>query len=199
MQNPSFDQKFYVSNGDPEGTGRGGDSFFSGTFPDEFSSKLTHSKRGILSMANSGPNSNKSQFFCTFKPCSHLDRKHSVFGCIVGEGDVLDVIEKIPTDDTDAPVMDLIVRDILVFDDPFQAFKDRLNKKTEREAKGDTVAPAVQEGQEGGVGKYLGKVQVSSSGEKRGLDALDESYALEAERKKSKMAGKGGFGNFDSW
>ena len=52
---------FMAQGGDPEGSGKGGDSYFGGTFADEFSDKLSHNSRGILSMANSGPNSNRSQ------------------------------------------------------------------------------------------------------------------------------------------
>jgi peptidyl-prolyl cis-trans isomerase-like protein 2 len=52
---------FMVQGGDPEGSGRGGDSYLGGTFADEFTDKLTHDSRGLLSMANSGPNTNRSQ------------------------------------------------------------------------------------------------------------------------------------------
>ncbi len=69
---------FMAQGGDPSGTGTGGPSY---KFADEFT-KHTH-VAGALSMANSGPNTNGSQFFITYSPQSHLDRKHTVFGQLV--------------------------------------------------------------------------------------------------------------------
>ncbi len=72
-----------TQGGDPLGTGLGGESIYGKTFKDELDSRLLHSGRGILSMANSGPNTNGSQFFLTYKSCAHLNYKHSVFGRVV--------------------------------------------------------------------------------------------------------------------
>jgi cyclophilin family peptidyl-prolyl cis-trans isomerase len=79
---------FMVQGGDPTGTGTGGCSIWGPTFADEFDARLSHDGRGVVSMANAGPNTNGSQFFITFKSARHLDRKHTIFGKIVGGKDV---------------------------------------------------------------------------------------------------------------
>ncbi len=66
-------------------------------FADEFSAKLKHNKRGILSMANSGPNTNGSQFFICFGPTPHLDGRHAIFGQVIQGSEVLDKLEAIGT------------------------------------------------------------------------------------------------------
>lgn len=67
-------------------------------------SRLLHSGRGVLSMANSGPGTNGSQFFILYKSAAHLNYKHSVFGRVVGGMEVLSLMEKVTTDDEDRPL-----------------------------------------------------------------------------------------------
>lgn len=93
-----------IQGGDPTGTGKGGESIYGPTFKDEVDNRLSHSGRGVLSMANSGPHTNGSQFFIMYKSARHLDLKHSVFGKVVGGLETLAAMEKIDTDDDDRPV-----------------------------------------------------------------------------------------------
>uniref|UniRef100_A0A8K9VFA0 PPIase cyclophilin-type domain-containing protein n=1 Tax=Oncorhynchus mykiss TaxID=8022 RepID=A0A8K9VFA0_ONCMY len=97
-------RNFMIQGGDPTGTGLGGESFWGKPFKDEFRPNLSHTGRGVLSMANSGPNTNKSQFFITFRSCPYLDRKHTVFGRVVGGFEALTAMENIEADPkTDKP------------------------------------------------------------------------------------------------
>ena len=98
---------FIIQGGDPSGTGSGGESAFGCSFRDEFDSRLVHDQRGILSMANSGANTNKSQFFVTFAPASHLDLVHCVFGRVVGGNATLDRMEAIDVDKDAVPVSEI--------------------------------------------------------------------------------------------
>ncbi|KAK3765469.1 hypothetical protein RRG08_017144 [Elysia crispata] len=95
---------FMIQGGDPTGTGRGGASIYGQHFEDEFSEDLKHVGAGVLSMANSGPNTNGSQFFITLAPTQWLDSKHSIFGRISSGMEVVKRMGLVETDDSDRPV-----------------------------------------------------------------------------------------------
>jgi cyclophilin family peptidyl-prolyl cis-trans isomerase len=91
---------FMIQGGDPTGTGTGGPGY---KIKDEFGAGLKHSKKGILSMANAGPNSGGSQFFITLIPTPWLDGKHAIFGELTEGLDILDKIGTTPTSSGDKP------------------------------------------------------------------------------------------------
>lgn len=89
---------FVLQAGDPTGTGRGGVSIYGDAFEDEFHDTLKHTGAGILSMANSGPNTNSSQFFITLAPTPWLDGKHAIFGRIKSGMRVVQRMSLVSTD-----------------------------------------------------------------------------------------------------
>lgn len=132
---------FMIQGGDPNGDGTGGESIYGGPFKDEFSTNL-YNLRGALSMANSGANTNGSQFFIVTKKSVDpsmktemekaefpkeiieayherggtpwLDQRHTVFGQVVEGMDIVDKISETPVDAKDKPEQDVIIKDIKV-------------------------------------------------------------------------------------
>ena len=108
-------------SGDPTGTGKGGKSIYNtpnGKFPDEITDQLKHSKRGIVSMANSGPNSNGSQFFICYKAHPHLNGKYTIFGQVIDGLDTVDKMEKIPVDGNDRPKQEVRINRVSIHANP---------------------------------------------------------------------------------
>jgi peptidyl-prolyl cis-trans isomerase-like protein 2 len=206
-------RNFMIQGGDPTGTGKGGTSIWGKNFQDEFDGPLTHDSRGVMSMANKGKNTNSSQFFITYKPAKHLDRKHTIFGRVVGGMDVLQKLENVPSDEGNRPEEDIIMENVVVFVDPFEEFQKQKQEKDELEKVREEIkkqggteddkttwtgkrirsdGTVIQAEQSGGVGKYLKAGTDSTNGKYVGDDDM-----LDAEPVKKKVK-PGGFGNFDS-
>ena len=125
------------------------DSYFGGSFKDEFDDRLTHNGRGIVAMANAGAHTNKDQFYITFGGASHLDRKHSVFGRVIDGFDVIDTMESIPTDKSDHPIHDIKIMNAEIAIDPSEEAVDdeirreRAKEEAQTSAKNARVASAL--------------------------------------------------------
>lgn len=100
---------FMVQTGCPKGNGTGGPGY---AIKDEFGSGLKHSKPGILSMANSGPNSGGSQFFITTVPTPWLDGKHAIFGQVSKGQDIVNNISMAQRNSQDKPLTPITIKKI---------------------------------------------------------------------------------------
>lgn len=204
-------RNFMIQGGDPTGTGKGGESIWGKPFKDEVNSKLLHSGRGVISMANSGPHTNGSQFFILYKSANHLNYKHTVFGTVVGALTTLAAMEKVPVDDNDRPLEEIKITSVEVFVNPYtepdeeeekeKAIEEKVEDK-EHDKVGSwysnpgTGADSGTGG--GGVGKYLKarkNAQVTSAAT---VAASEPALQLMAVGKKRKT-GTTEFGNFSSW
>ena len=200
-----------IQGGDPTGTGKGGQSVWGKPFADEFDSRLLHSERGVLSMANSGPHSNGSQFFILYKSAPHLNYKHSVFGRIVGGLETLAVMEKTPTSEEDRPLKAIKIEGVTIFVNPYTE-PDEADPEEEEKAKekdpeelrreeeerqewgswfsGPSMTAAVPTQYKPGIGKYLKPVA--------SVQTKDAS-ASQASGTKAVNKAQGSYGNFSNW
>ncbi|KAB0795628.1 hypothetical protein PPYR_12467 [Photinus pyralis] len=190
---------FMIQGGDPTDSGQGGKSIWGKPFEDEFRPNLTHTGRGVLSMANSGKNTNGSQFFITFRSCKHLDNKHTIFGRLVGGMDTLTIMERIEVDNQDRPIEDIIIVKAQIFVDPYTEADETLKKDREDELKRQAEEELAQKRKveakkpltvyKSGVGKYINP-QVTKSNTKN-----DDEGALTVRKKKNVAYNF----NFNNW
>lgn len=102
---------FMIQGGDPLGSGRGGPGY---EFKDEFHPELSFDRPYLLAMANAGPGTNGSQFFITVGQTPHLNRRHTIFGEVVSGQDIVDAIVGTPTDRSDRPHEDVVIKSIAI-------------------------------------------------------------------------------------
>ena len=95
---------FMIQGGDPTGTGMGGESIWGKNFEDEFDDSLSFDTKGLLAMANAGPNTNGSQFFITTAKTEWLNNRHTIFGKVVSGYDVVEKIENTTVGSQDKPI-----------------------------------------------------------------------------------------------
>lgn len=112
---------FMLQTGDPTGTGRGGSSIYGDKFEDEIHPSLKHTGAGILSMANSGPNTNGSQFFITLAPTPWLDGKHTIFGRVKSGLRVVQRMGLVKTGAEDRPLEQVKIRTARILEEDEEA------------------------------------------------------------------------------
>jgi peptidyl-prolyl cis-trans isomerase-like protein 2 len=217
-------RSFMIQGGDPTGTGRGGESCWGkekgAGFKDEFDGPLNHDARGVVSMANKGKDTNQSQFFITYRPAAHLDRKHTIFGKVVEGMDTLNRLENVPvTEKEKRPLEEVIMEEVSILVDPFEEFQKNESEKERAQQEKEEIKRAggteddrttwtgkrlradgtvVVGGDAGGVGKYLKAAKKETAAPNLLGEEIVEEWEQEAEPVKKKVK-TGGFGNFDSW
>ncbi|KAI0067792.1 cyclophilin-like protein [Artomyces pyxidatus] len=202
---------FMIQTGDPTGTGSGGQSYWGTPFRDEYDLKgaAKHDGRGVVAMANKGASTNGSQFYFTFKATPHLDKKHTVFGKLVGGEDVLNALEKLPRKDgTERPSKPVRITEVVIYQDPFEEYKTRLAKKLAKKAEAEDLSRTEQlqpKQKEGDDINWFGvKVgldtsngsNTTGSGVGKYLNLKRPAPAATGETQKKRKLGFGNFENF---
>lgn len=213
---------FMIQGGDPTGTGRGGASYWGNTFRDEYDEKgaFKHDSRGVLAMANSGPGTNSSQFYITFRDTPHLNGKHTVFGKVIDGMETLAAMETQNINKANRPLKDIKILGVVIVQDPFEIYRARIAEKEARRDYSDEAVAAraakkakkendrttwlgtdlgakgqkrQREEDAGGVGKYLAPKASTSSLAAEAPAA--PSFGVESKKQKK----LGSFGNFSGW
>ncbi|KAJ1950176.1 Peptidyl-prolyl cis-trans isomerase cyp10 [Linderina macrospora] len=109
---------FIVQMGDPTGTGKGGTSIWGRKYEDEIRSTLKHDRRGVVSMANSGPDTNGSQFFITYERQPSLDSKYTIFARVIDGDETLAAIERVAVDKKHRPVEVIKLKSVTIHANP---------------------------------------------------------------------------------
>ncbi|CAJ1929278.1 unnamed protein product [Sphenostylis stenocarpa] len=203
-------RNFMIQGGDPTGTGRGGESIWGKPFKDELNSKLIHSGRGVVSMANSGPHTNGSQFFILYKSANHLNFKHTVFGVVVGGLTTLAAMEKVPVDDNDRPLEEIKITSVTIFVNPYtepdegEEHDNAKEKNVDDEDNGKVgswysnpgagTSESGGTGAAGGVGKYL----KARNAQATSAATLDTGTAVVVKKRKVGVASSE-FKDFSAW
>lgn len=127
---------FIVQGGDPTGTGTGGESIYGKPFKDELHQRLRFVRRGLVAMANAGPNDNGSQFFFTLGPCNDLNKKHTIFGKVTGDT-VYNMVRlgEVDVDENERPLNPPNIKWTKVLACPFEDIELRVDPDKEKRKK----------------------------------------------------------------
>ncbi|CAD6578563.1 MAG: Peptidyl-prolyl cis-trans isomerase cyp10 [Cyphobasidiales sp. Tagirdzhanova-0007] len=114
-----YDTGKSILTGDPDGTGKGGKSIWGEPFNDEIRSTLRFNNRGVVAMANAGPDTNKSQFFITYAKQAHLDSHYTILGKVIdGADSTLDNMERVAVDSKNRPKVEIRTLEVILHANP---------------------------------------------------------------------------------
>lgn len=199
-------KEFMVQGGDPSGTGMKGESIWGGKFEDEIVPGLRHDRIGILSMANSGKDTNGSQFFITFKSARHLDGKHTVFGKVIDNMETLKKIEQVQVDASHKPIKPVVILRTDVVSNPLEKSELENETRAKLEAKEKQELIDAEKNEKGhwfsnpsgfkdtksnSIGKYLNSANPTKETKKRGIDFSNITQSKKPKTKK--------YGDFSKW
>jgi peptidyl-prolyl cis-trans isomerase-like 2 len=198
---------FMIQGGKPSNVEDKEECIWGGSFVDEFDDRLKHEGSGILSMANSGQDTNRQQFFLTLKSCPHLDRKHSIFGTVVDGTEILVEMEHVAIDKKNRPCEEIKIISTDVLIDPVKEAREleqaRLEKVMAMREQPTTEHQQHIDGETkltrlalATVGRYLQQSPKLPSGKVKQRDSVDEPSVIARLPPPPK---KTAFGNFSDW